>query len=200
MGTGNMEAKLDLSKTVVMLLQNNSTEVDILGQVFQGFGVKGVRKSTSVDAAEGIVRHNEFDLLVIDAEMPGGGGFNFVQNLRRMHDSPNRLVPVILVSGHTPHRSVLRARDCGANIVVTKPITPKVLFDRIVWLVKDVRQFVECDGYVGPDRRHKAYGPPPGTKGRRKDDLNATKLGTPSGPDLMQDEIDALLKPRRAVT
>jgi DNA-binding response OmpR family regulator len=200
MATGQMEAKLDLSKTVVMLLQNNTTEVDILGQVFQGFGVKATRKCTTAEQAEEMVRATEFDLLVIDAEMPGGKGFNFVQKLRRMQDCPNRLAPVILVSGHTPHKSVLRARDCGANIVVTKPITPKVLFDRIVWLVKDVRQFVESDGYVGPDRRHKAYGPPPGTKGRRKDDLNPTVLGAPAGPDLMQDEIDALLKPRRAVT
>lgn len=200
MGTGSMEAKLDLSKTVVMILQNNSTEVDILAQVFQGFGVKGTRKCTSVEDAEVLVRHTQFDLLVIDAEMPNGGGFNLVQSLRRMQKSPNRLAPVILVSGHTPHKSVLRARDCGANIVVTKPITPKVLFDRIIWLVKDARSFVESEGYVGPDRRHKAYGPPPGMDGRRAEDASGTTLGAPIGPDLMQDEIDAMLKPRRAGT
>lgn len=72
------------------------------------------------------------------------------------------------------------------------------MYDRLMWLAREQRQFVEAESYVGPDRRHKAFGPPPGEKGRRHDDLG-TEIGLPIGPDLEQDEIDMLMNPRRAV-
>ncbi|MCR5873850.1 response regulator [Phenylobacterium sp. J426] len=192
------DPRLNLSKTVVLIVQNNQSELDILGQVFIGFGVKAIRKYLSLQDAEEVARRVDFDLIVVDGDFEDGAGFAFVERLRREREGRNRLAPVLLVAGHTPQSQIYRARDCGANFVVAKPITPKVLFDRILWLVQDQREFVESDGYMGPDRRHKAFGPPPGIKGRRKDDLSP-EVGFPAGPDLAQSEIDALLNPRKAV-
>lgn len=192
------DSRLNLSKTVVLIVQNNQSELDILGQVFIGFGVKAIRKYLSLQDAEEVARRVDFDLIVVDGDFEDGAGFAFVERLRREREGRNRLAPVMLVAGHTPTSQIYRARDCGANFVVAKPITPKVLFDRILWLVQDSREFVESDGYVGPDRRHKAFGPPPGVKGRRKDDLSP-EVGFAAGPDLAQSEIDALLNPRKAV-
>jgi DNA-binding response OmpR family regulator len=192
------DPRLNLSKTVVLIVQNNQSELDILGQVFIGFGVKAIRKYLSLQDAEEVARRVDFDLIVVDGDFEDGAGFAFVERLRREREGRNRLAPVMLVAGHTPTSQIYRARDCGANFVVAKPITPKVLFDRILWLVQDSREFVESDGYVGPDRRHKAFGPPPGVKGRRKDDLSP-EVGFAAGPDLAQSEIDALLNPRKAV-
>ncbi|MGA0605879.1 response regulator [Phenylobacterium sp. VNQ135] len=192
------DPRLNLSKTVVLIIQNNQAELDILGQVFIGFGVKAIRKYLSLADAEEVARRVDFDLIVVDGDFEAGAGFEFVERLRRERDGRNRLAPILLVAGHTPQSQIYRARDCGANFVVAKPITPKVLFDRILWLVQDQREFVESAGYVGPDRRHKAFGPPPGMQGRRKDDLSP-EVGFPAGPDLAQSEIDALLNPRKAV-
>ena len=80
--------------------------------------------------------------------------------------------------------------------MVAKPITPKVLLDRIFWVAKEDRLFVATDTYVGPDRRFKRLGPPAGMSGRRKDDLPA-ELGAASTPNLSQDQIDGLLKPMK---
>ena len=92
----------------------------------------------------------------------------------------------------------MRARDCGANFVVTKPLAPRVLLDRIAWLGRETRGFVEIgDGYVGPDRRFKAYGPPAGEAGRRRDDL-PLEVGEAVESNMSQDDIDALMNPRRA--
>jgi len=194
-GTG--EPRLNLSKATVLLLQNNQSELDILGQVFIGFGVKAIRKFLVIDEAEEAVKRAPFDLIVADCDMTDGAGFEFVRRVRRMDDNPNRLAPILLVSGHTPPSVVLRARDCGANFIVAKPITPKVMFDRVTWLAREERQFVVCDSYAGPDRRHKTFGPPVGTKGRRHDDLSAD-VGRAVGPDLSQSDIDAMFNPKRA--
>jgi DNA-binding response OmpR family regulator len=190
--------RLNLGNASVLLVQHNTSELDILGQVFIGFGVKAIRKCQTVEEAEEVVRHVPFDLVIVDCDLPDGGGFGLVSRIRRLEDNPNRLAPVLLISGHAAPGAVTRARDCGANFVVAKPITPKVMFDRVMWLARETRQFVECESYAGPDRRHKAYGPPPGQKGRRSDDLSAD-VGRPVGPDLSQSDIDSLFSPKRAV-
>jgi DNA-binding response OmpR family regulator len=192
------EARLNLSKATVLLLQNNQTELDILGQVFIGFGVKAIRKCLTLnDADDCIGKGIVFDLIIVDCDMPGGAGFDFVQGVRRMESNENRTTPIMLISGHTVPSSISKARDCGANFVVAKPITPKIMLDRVMWLAREERQFVVSDSYAGPDRRHKTFGPPAGTKGRRHDDVSA-KLGKATGPDMSQSDIDALLNPKRA--
>ncbi len=190
------EARLNLSKASVLLVQASGTELDILGQMFIGFGVKGIRKCTTVEDADAVTANASFDLVVVDCDLPDGSGFDLVQRLRRAEENANRLAPILLVCGHTAPSNITRARDCGANFVVAKPLTPPVVYDRLMWLGREQRKFVEAEGYVGPDRRHKAFGPPPGEKGRRHDDLG-TEVGLPIGPDLGQDEIDALMNPRR---
>lgn len=191
-------ARLNLTKSNVLLVQASAAELDVLGQMFIGFGVKGIKKCAGVDTAEAAIEAATFDLLVVDCDMPDGVAFDFVGRLRRMEENPNRLASILLVAGHTPMGNIARARDCGANFVVAKPLTPTVMFDRVIWLAKETRQFVEAEGYCGPDRRHKAFGPPPGEKGRRHDDLG-TEIGSAVGPDLSQNDIDALMSPRRAV-
>ena len=58
-------------------------------------------------------------------------GYEFIQWLRREADNENRFVPILLLTGETRLSHVFRGRDCGANFVVAKPISPKVLLDRM---------------------------------------------------------------------
>jgi DNA-binding response OmpR family regulator len=192
------ETRLNLTKADVLLWQNSQTELDILGQVFIGFGVKSIRKVLAADEVEDALRRTPFDLILVDCDLPDGAGFEFVTRLRRRTDDPNRLAPVLLVSGHTVPGAVARARDCGANFLVTKPITPKVMFDRVSWLAREARRFVDSPGYSGPDRRHRMLGPPAGVAGRRHDDLSG-QVGRAVGPDMSQSDIDAMFSPRKAV-
>ena len=60
----------------------------------------------------------------------------------------------------------------------------------------DDRQFVECETYVGPDRRVRNFGPPMGIVGRRQGDLSA-HVGAAVEPNMEQSEIDLMMKPRR---
>ena len=105
-------------------------------------------------------------------------------------------MPVIMISGHAANSKVMKSRDCGASFVVTKPLTPRVLLQRLIWLANDERQFIECETYVGPDRRVRNFGPPLGMAGRRKGDLSA-HVGEAVEPNLDQADIDSIIKPRR---
>ena len=64
---------------------------------------------------------------------------------------------------------VTKARDCGGHFIVTKPLAPIVVLERIIWIAKGGRAFLLSDNYVGPDRRF-GRNPPADHPRRRHDD------------------------------
>jgi DNA-binding response OmpR family regulator len=67
-----------------------------------------------------------FDLLILDLNLPGIDGFQFLQRLRK--DSE---VPVIIVSARDADEDVILGLGIGADEFVTKPFSPKVLVARV---------------------------------------------------------------------
>ncbi len=189
-------AKIDLSRSRALLLDDNRTHLDMLCSVLNGFDLRKQNKCETVEDARSAVYGAQFDLVLVEAAMAEQDGFGFIRWLRREGPENNRHASVLVVTSSTRQEEVAMARDSGANFVVAKPVTPQILLQRIVWLGRDRREFVHCDSYAGPDRRFKAFGPPVGMKGRRHDDLNAS-IGAASEPNMSQNEIDMLMKPAR---
>jgi CheY-like chemotaxis protein len=188
--------RVNLARSTVLLVDHNQKSLDMLSSIFHGFGVKQqIKRSSSAEAVE-TIETRDVDLVLIDCSMPGMDGYDFTRWLRRETPAPMRYTPVILLTGHAAQSKVHKGRDCGASFVVTKPLTPTVLLERILWLGADERQFVESDGYVGPDRRVRNFGPPLGMPGRRSGDLSA-HVGQASEANMDQSDIDMMMKPRR---
>ena len=189
--------KINLEKASIMLIDANNQGLDILTQVFAGFGARTPHRCALAKEAAELLKKVEVDLIVIEADLPGEmDGYDFVRWLRRSGMAQNAFTSVMLVSGHTRGENVARARDCGANFIIVKPISPAILLQRVIWVAKENRQIVECETYVGPDRRFKNAGPPPGLKPRRHDDIR-TRLGAATAPNMDQDEIDNLMQPTK---
>jgi DNA-binding response OmpR family regulator len=188
--------EINLKTSKVLLFDTNNAGMSILAQMMGGFGARTLTKAESISDAKNQVRGVGYDLIVCDAGGPEGeDGYDFVHWLRRC-GMANAFSSVIVTSAHTSLRSVARARDCGANFIVAKPLIPRILLKRIMWVAHENRPFVSCDVYWGPDRRFRNEGPPDATEGRRNTDLSA-KLGDATLPNMSQDEIDALMMPKR---
>jgi DNA-binding response OmpR family regulator len=189
--------KLNFWGASILIVVNNRAELDIIVQIFAGLGSKRLHRAESAEEAKKILEAEEVDLAVIDSALPDLNGFDLVRWMRRCQHPTNRLTPAILINGRTSTEHVTRARDCGANFLVAKPVSPNVLFERAAWIARENRKFVEAANYIGPDRRFSSIGPPVGTNGRRADDLPA-EVGLATTPNLEQADIDALFKPKRA--
>lgn len=162
--------RINLEKVDVLLVDDSVASLNLLAQVMLGFGIKNLSRADSAKVAQGLLRDRTFDLVISATNMAGVDGYELVKWLRRGALEANRYLPVILVSGHTPPSQVFKGRDAGANFTIAKPITPKIVLERILWAAKEDRQFIECDSYLGPDRRFKNDGPPEGAQGRRRED------------------------------
>lgn len=162
--------RINLEKASVLLVDETPLGLDVLSTIVNGFGIGERLRATSAFEAMDIVRTRTIDLILVESALQGMDGYDFISWLRRSGLKPNAYAPAILITGHTPADKVAKGRDCGANYIVTKPLTTLALLERIVFVARDSRAFVECDAYVGPDRRFKNVGPPEGIAGRRRTD------------------------------
>ncbi len=167
------QPRANLSRARLLLVDATHGGLTILGQLVSGLGVNMITKCAGAVAAAQHLTAEPFDLIIIDADLPGPvSGYDLVRRLRRNVRSPNQQAAIILLCGHTAATRVARARDCGVSLLIAKPVSPKVVLDRIHWLARDRRDFVDCgEIYVGPDRRfHEQPEPPSGREGRRRED------------------------------
>lgn len=193
----NLGSRIDLRKATVLLVEPNNQAMDVLTQIFLGFGASHTLRASSFEEAQQAVHANVIDLIACEATMQPEepDGYDFISWLRRSGLDPNAFAPALLISSHTSSRNVTRARDCGAHFMVSKPLAPTVMLQRILWIAQNNRTFVSCDVYCGPDRRFQNLGPPNGI-GRRHNDLPA-EVGAVAGENMDQNEIDSLLMPQK---
>jgi DNA-binding response OmpR family regulator len=163
-------ARYNLGPAKILLVEGTQLGMEVLVQILNGFGARDLHRAYTVEDARKIVNSEVLDLAIVDAMGAEGEGYEFVNWLRRSAGKPNYSVPVLLTAGHTPTTGVAKARDCGAHFIMRKPLTPIGVLERVVWIGREGRHFVECDSYAGPDRRFKDVGAPGGGKGRRRDD------------------------------
>lgn len=180
--------RLDLRDSKILVVDDNNQSTDLISQMLKGFRVTPT-SCRSAQEARAVVRIQAFDLLIVDSEMPGEDGIEFVRSIRGDPETPNFTVPILLVAAHTPVARIMDARDAGANLVVRKPVSPSILLSRIEWLARSKRQFVQAANYSGPDRRFRVGPLPAGIAERR-----AEMLALLEEPDraLSQGEVDSL--------
>lgn len=159
----------------VMVVDDNSHMRSLLKELLKSIGVHEIREAADpVDAFE-IMRSNAIDVLLVDLSMPMIDGVEFVKMIRTGDDSPNKFLPIIMVTGHSERSKVEAARDAGVNEFLVKPINAKSLLMRFQSIIDSPRQFVKSNAYFGPDRRRGQADNYDGPW-RRKDDNNPAAL------------------------
>lgn len=153
-------AVFNLQGAVTMVIDDSSFSMELTMQALLGFGIQTSHACASAAEAQEILEFNTVDLILVDTEMPGMDGYDFVRWLRRSQLDPNAYVPVVMTGAHVRRSRVADARDCGANFLITKPFSAASLLERIVWVARDQRPFMQVGDYTGPDRRFHDRGPP----------------------------------------
>lgn len=173
-----------------LIADANAYFSSLLFSLLRGFGADKVIQTRDALTAIEALAINKIEIMLCDALLPPGGGAEFVRGLRSEVYSPQRRIPILFMTSDTRTSTVTRARDAGANMVIMKPLSPKMLFDRLVWVASDARAFVETPTYYGPDRRFKIEGFPDG-QGRRTSD-GPIEVAESDGTALSQGDIDSL--------
>ena len=184
------KAWINLEKARILLLDDHPEGGNILAQICMGFGARRFLRCSTGEEAKELVKASELHMILVNANLRESPAFDFIDWLRRSNLQPNSFTPVVLITGHTQRSQVEKARDCGANIVLAKPVSPQSMLERIIWISREKRPFVNSGSYIGPDRRFHDTGPPAGMPGRRHNDppegISVTQTEPAAEPDEAQ--------------
>lgn len=82
-----------------------------------------------LEALDLLSRDNDFDLILLDINMPVMNGIQFMEKLKK--DNLYRHIPIIVISTEGKEEDTLRALKLGAWGYVVKPFKPPMLHDLI---------------------------------------------------------------------
>lgn len=156
--------KIDFSKINFLIVDPNRLMGTMIRDVLVTLDAHHIDRARNFDGAVAILRQGRIDVLITEWDLQAEqNGMDLVSWLRNDPASPNRLMPVIMMTANSEIEYVVRARDAGVNEFVAKPYTVQSFYTRLAAAIARPRQFVRVDGYFGPDRRRKrdeAYGGP----------------------------------------
>ncbi len=114
------------------------------------------------DGASGLeaIRAITPDIVLLDWEMPGIDGAEFVRMVRSPNTFPQPNVPIIMLTGHGERSRVLEAVRLGVHEFLLKPVSSSSLQGRMVSVLTEPRMMVRRGDYYGPEpRKPSSYKP-----------------------------------------
>jgi CheY-like chemotaxis protein len=164
-----------LGDIYVLVVDDNERMRFLLRRILRAGGIWRVCEADSAASAMEQMRASPADLAIIDWNMAPVDGLALTRMLRREPGSPRPCVPILMLTAHTEASRVAAARDAGVSGFVKKPVSARLLFQRIASALTDTRMFVRSADFFGPDRRR---GPTPGYAGpfRRESDRETVDI------------------------
>ena len=114
----------------ILVAEDNPVNQKVTRRILEHAG-HTVHIVASGDEALDALEHAEFDVFIVDINMPGLSGLQVVKLYRMAHLDGRRLPIVALTADATPETRKL-AEDAGIDLFLTKPVEAKRLLDAIV--------------------------------------------------------------------
>lgn len=169
------DSQLNLTKLTLLVAQRERHYCQIFSSILRSFGAENVLEACTSDDAEALLTSKNVDVLIVDADLPEMGGIELVRAIRSDDKHPARNIPILISMGECMRTEVMRARDAGAHIVIQKPVSPEIVFDRLAWIANHPRAFWDSASYYGPDRRFRSVDAAL-PEGRRTSDMTETLI------------------------
>jgi DNA-binding response OmpR family regulator len=147
--------KIDLSQIRFVVIDPNPTSMELTCDVLSMMGARSIRRCSTTDRAIAALRSDPFDIVVTEWNTTPLSGLEFVEYIRTSTESPNRLMPILLMTARSEQEYVVQARDRGITEFLAKPFTVEGLHRRLVSMIAFPRPFIDAERYFGPDRRRR---------------------------------------------
>lgn len=165
----------DFSNVRMLIVDDNLPLVQLTKAILETFGVKHIDTASNGETGFEKFCDGQYDLVLIDWVMKPVNGIELTRRIRNDDKSPNKFVPIILMSGYNEKKKVLEARDIGVTEFLVKPFTAKDLYKRLAHVIERPRTFIASEDFFGPDRRRRSTMSEYTGPQRRKEDEEDSK-------------------------
>lgn len=127
----------------------------LLRVILTSFGLRRIEEAADCNEAVALVAGGDLDIAFVDFKLGGLDGIEFCKRIRNDPESPNRYLPLIMITAYSERGRVLEAINAGVDEFLVKPVRAVDVANRVNAVVERRRPFVKVSGYFGPDRRRR---------------------------------------------
>jgi two-component system, chemotaxis family, chemotaxis protein CheY len=139
----------------VLVLDDHRFMREVIRLMLGTLGIRRVLASGSVDEAMAMLAHEKVDVVIADYRLGGETGAEFMRLVRGLQGHA-RFVPLIGCTADTSPATISEMRDAGADEVLAKPVSARVIWAKLMAVTNARRNFVSAPDFFGPDRRRRA--------------------------------------------
>lgn len=130
-GEGKVEQKIDKVLDLrVLVAEDNLINQKVMQSFLRRWEIEAVVVSNGIEAIKELNEGN-FDLILMDLEMPEMDGYEAATEIRKMEDPVKREVPIFALTAAALNEVKERVFSVGMNDFVTKPFNPVELKRKI---------------------------------------------------------------------
>ena len=145
----------DFKKLSVLVVEDTIPMQKLISSVLSNLGAGEVFTASNGQLGFEIYTCENPDIVILDWHMEPMNGLDLTLEIRKNQLSPNRMVPIILVTGFSALSRVAQARDAGVTEFMVKPFSANDLAKRIAYVINKPRDFIDHPEYFSPDRRRR---------------------------------------------
>ncbi len=116
-GTIIMMTESEILNARILIVDDQEANVSLLEQMLSEAGYTCVTSTMNPEEVCALHRENNYDLILLDLQMPGMDGFQVMEDLKA--DNPDGYLPVLVITAQPDHK--LRALQAGAKDFISKP-------------------------------------------------------------------------------
>jgi two-component system chemotaxis response regulator CheY len=138
----------------VLVLDDHRFMREVIRLMLGTLGIRRVVAAENVDEAMAMLAHEKVDVVIADYRLGGQTGAEFMRLVRGLQGHA-RFVPLIGCTADTSPATISEMRDAGADEVLAKPVSAKVIWAKLMAVTNARRRFVSAPDFFGPDRRRR---------------------------------------------
>jgi putative two-component system response regulator len=112
-----MLSSANILKGKILIVDDKEANILLLGQMLRNAGYSSITSTMVPGEVSGLHAKNQYDLIMLDLQMPGMDGFEVMEELHAIET--NGYLPVLVVTAQPDHK--LRAFKAGAKDFISKP-------------------------------------------------------------------------------
>ncbi|OCX52890.1 hypothetical protein BEL04_00745 [Mucilaginibacter sp. PPCGB 2223] len=118
----------------VLIAEDNPVNVMLMKKLFSKWNITPVIAENGERAIE-LLQYGNFDIILMDLQMPVLDGFEAAKAIRKMPDPKKATIPIIALTASALFDIKDRVYNAGMNDYVSKPFKPNELMDKMLNLV-----------------------------------------------------------------
>jgi len=145
-------SRLDFANIEVILLEPTA-HARVVRDILRALGILNLRECKTIEEAADMVTVRDPDLLILDSEAGDDAVNQVIRDIRGGRLGTNPFAVIVVLTWERDETKIWNTLNAGADDLIAKPLSVKLIGDRIENLVRSRKRFVATTDYIGPDRR-----------------------------------------------